>query len=109
MASKKKYTEQWYTQFATAEALIFHQLREFLFKNKLTDSNTKYACLKYCAMNTLFEYADEIIPDYTFEAEDLVELIDKFDKLKKKFEDRLRLLSQTQAELTEKVLDEIES
>lgn len=109
MAKQKKYTEQWYTQFAISEAIIFHQLREHLFKKKFIDSNTKYATLKYCAMNTLFEFADEIIPDYAFEAEDLVELIDKFDKLKQKFEGRLRLLSKAQTEITEKVMENIES
>ncbi len=106
--AKKQYTQQWVTRLNNAESVIMHNLREYLFKNKLIDSDTKYGLMKYCALSTLFEFADEVIPDFVYDADDLLELIEKHDSLKTKFEHRLKLLQEVKSEREEKIQEDAE-
>lgn len=104
--SSKKYGEQWVTRLSTEESLIIHKFREYLFEKGYIDSNRKYPTIKFCVLNTLFEFADEIIPDFTYQPEELVELIDKHEKLAGKFRERLKIISKVNEEKEKEVIIE---
>jgi len=107
--AKKVYTQQWVTRLNNSESVILHNLREYLFKTKVIDSDTKYGVMKFCVMNTMFQYADKIIPDFKYEADDLLELIEKHDILKSEFTDKLKALQEVQSERKEKELEDADS
>lgn len=103
--NKKKYI-QWYTRFTEEEDLIMHKLRKYLFEKEITDSKHKYTFIKYCCLNTLWDYADEIIDNFTYTEEELVELAEKHKKLSEKYTEMLGVITGVKEEKKTEVLKE---
>ncbi len=85
-----KYSRQYVTGFSLHFDIILKKLIDHLFEKEIIDSDTKWTFTQYCILRTLFDYADEVIKDFQYTPEQLTTLIEEHDKLKKKFEKKLK-------------------
>jgi len=89
--------------------VVLLQLVDHFYQNGTIDSDSKYGLANYSILRTLFDYVDEVIPDFQYTPEQLLKLIDEHDKLKTKFEQKLFTIAGETEGKIEKVIAEIES
>ena len=106
---KKIQMSQYNAAFNMNYDKILLQLIEHFYQNGTIESDSKYGLANYSILRTLFDYIDEIVPDFQYTPEQLLQLIDEHDKLKIKFEQKLVAMQGETEEKVEKVIVEIES
>ncbi len=106
---KKIQMSQYNAAFNMNYDKILLQLIEHFYQNGTIESDSKYGLANFSILRTLFDYIDEIVPDFQYTPEQLLQLIDEHDKLKTKFEQKLVAMQGETEEKVEKVIVEIES
>ncbi len=106
---KKIQMSQYNAAFNMNYDKILLQLIEHFYQNGTIESDSKYGLANYSILRTLFDHIDEIVPDFQYTPEQLLQLIDEHDKLKTKFEQKLVAITGETEEKVEKVIAEIES
>jgi hypothetical protein len=89
--------------------VILLQLVDHFYQNGTIESDSKYGLANYSILRTLFDYVDEVIPDFQYTPEQLLQLIDEHDKLRTKFEQKLLAIAGETEGKIEKVIANIES
>lgn len=96
---------QYNAAFNLSYDIILLQLAEHFYQNGTIESPSKYRLANFSILRTLFDYVDEVIEDYPYTKEQLVQLIDEHDTLKTKFEQKLLALAgETQRKIDEAVI-----
>lgn len=95
---------QYNAAFNLSYDAVLLQLAEHFYQNDTIESPSKYGIANFSILRTLFDYVDEVIEDWEYTPEQLVQLIDEHDKLKNKFEQKLLALAgETQEKIDETV------
>ena len=105
---KKTEMSQYNASFNLHYDTILQQLAEHFYQNGTTESDSKYGIAHFSILRTLFDYIDEVVEDFEYTPEQLVQLIDEHDKLKNKFEQKLLHVSEKSQEKIEEVIFNIE-
>ena len=85
-----KYSRQYVTGFSLHYDIILKKLIDHLFEKEIIDSDTKWTFTQYCILRTLFDYADEVVKGFQYTPEQLTALIEEHERLKNKFERKLK-------------------
>ena len=115
MTPKKKGEEekiqmsQYNAAFNMHYDVILLDLAKYFYQNETILSPSKYGLANFSILRTLFDYVDEVVEDYPYTPEQLVQLIDEHDMLKTKFEQKLIALAGEKQEKIGKAVAEIES
>ena len=83
-------------------------LAEYFYQNEIIASNSKYGLANFSILRTLFDYIGEVVPNYEYTPEQLVDLIEEHGRLKTKFEQKLIALSQESQEKLNETVASIE-
>jgi len=92
--AKEETMSQYNASFNLYYDVILQQLAAHFFETDITESDSKYGIAHYSIMRTLFDYVDLVVEDFRYTGEQLLALIDEHEKLKKKFEQKLLLLTE---------------
>lgn len=104
---KKEEMSQYNASFSMHYDVILRKLITYFYEKGIIDSDSKYGLAMFSILRTLFDYVDEVIPDYSYTPEQLVALIEKHETFKNKFEQKLLALVEQKDEKIEKVMSEI--
>jgi hypothetical protein len=87
--------------------IIFQKLIDYLFANGEVDKDSKWTLTKYALFRLLYDYADEVINNFTYTPEQLIELIEYHEDKVEKFKKHLKRLASSKKEVTEQLLKDI--
>jgi len=99
---------QYVGSFTLYYDVILHKLIDYLFENQIIEADSKYTFTQFCILRTLFDFASDVVNDFQYTPEQLVDLIDSHKKMTRKFESMLKKMIEEKDAMTNEVLSELE-
>lgn len=102
-----KNKNQYVAGFSDSYDFILIQLKDFFFNKGFTKKSGKWTFTKFCILCQLYDYADEIVKDFKYTPEQLLELINHHQERTEKFEKILTIMASEKQAKQDKILSKV--